>query len=227
MKFFFLLAAIVHFSVSSFSQSLSQIEISSGISLSSYSFFTDQQVIIKISPEGKIMEWGTALEPTRYNYQPGKLQPYMGRVDYYGIEADSAYRNKVKSIGTARITYYSSFDDKVQTGKVKSIGSTVLDYYSTYENKAFSGKLKSAGAIILSYYGSFDNEALREKLKSVGNTSLTYYSSLDDKLLKGKIKSIGTASYSWYSSFDQKEYRGALKSGSLLQKINGINYIIW
>jgi hypothetical protein len=219
---------LLFLSLSASSQELSQVMFSGGATLSSFSFITDQKVIIRISAEGGLLEWGTDPGPGRYNYYSGQLQPYMGRVDRYGSsEHDSLLRGKVKSIGTSQITYYSSSEEKTKAGKIKSIGRVSLDYYSNFDNEALQGKMKSAGYILFDYYSSFENEAFRGKLKSLGNTPIAYYSTFDDKLIKGKIKSIGSSSYIWYSSHDSREYQGGgLKSGSVTQNINGVTYIV-
>ncbi|NOT94463.1 hypothetical protein [Ferruginibacter sp.] len=227
MKIFSLLISFFIITVGTvYSQSLTHVVISGATTLSSFCFTTGQQVIIKISPDGNILEWGIEVDPSRNGYYRGKLDPYMGRVDYYGPESDEAFRGKVKSIGACTITYYSSSQPAVQKGKVKTIGTLQLDYYMDYDDANYRGKLKSAGSIILNYYSSYDNEVYRGKLKAVGNTSLTYYSLFDDKLNKGKIKSIGTSNYTWYNEFDRKEMQGAMKSGSVIQKVNTVTYNI-
>ena len=224
MKKFFLLVPFLVFSTCIFSQALNHISLTGGITLSSFSFLTDQQVIIRISQDGKLLEWGTEAQPLRYKIYPPKLQPFMGRVEYYGPGTDSAYRGKVKSIGTCLFNYYGSYEYEEKKGKIKSIGSVALDYYSNFEDKAFRGRLKFIGSALINYYNSFENEAYRGKLKSVGNTPLTYYSSFDDRIIRGKIKSIGIHNYIWYTSMDR--YRGGLKSGAPEQRINGVIYII-
>lgn len=224
MKRYFLLIPFLAFSICIFSQTLNHIALTGGATLSSLSFLTDQQVIIRISQDGKLLEWGTEAEPLRYKQYPPKLQPYMGRVEYYGPGTDSAYRGKVKSIGTCILHYYGASEYEEKKGKLKSIGSVSLDYYTNFEDKAFRGRVKFIGSTLISYYTSFDNEAYRGKLKSVGNTPLTYYSSFDDKIIRGKIKSIGMYNYIWHTSMDR--YRGGLKSGSIEQRVNGVIYII-
>src|ERR1043165_497711 len=94
------LSCIVFFSTA---QSLKYVNFINGAELSSFSFITDQKIIIKISPTGDIMEWGYDLEPGRFYSQPGRLQPYMGRVEYYEKQFDSTLNGKVKSIGTTNI----------------------------------------------------------------------------------------------------------------------------
>lgn len=211
---------------SGFGQVLSHVAYAGGATFSSFSFRTDQGIIIKISDEGKLIEWGTEWETRRTDYYPGKLQPYMGRVDYYGREADSISRGKVKSIGTCFFTYYGPFETEANIGKIKFLGRTMLDYYPEYENQAFRGKLKTAGPFLISYYSLFENEAFRGKLKSIGNTNISYFSTFDDQAIKGKVKSIGHVNYSWYTSRDRREYQGGLKGGNFIQLINDITYIV-
>ena len=224
MKYFFSTICLFIL-LNGYTQEFSQVSFSEGSSLSSFSFLTDQKAVIRISPEGNVMEWGTDPGVGRYNYYTGKLQPYMGRVDYYPATTyDSILRGKVKSIGTCALTYYGGSEPETKRGKVKSIGSMQLDYFS-YESMDNKGKLKSAGYTQINYYPSIENEAVRGKLKSVGNTAIAWYSSFEDKLIKGKIKSIGSFNYSWYSSHDLNGY-GGLKSGALTQIVNGVTYIV-
>jgi len=221
----FLATAILVLSLNTQAQQLTQVNFSEGTLLSSFSFLTDQKVVIRISAEGNVIEWGTDPGIGRYNYNTGKLQPFMGRVDNYPATSyDSVLRGKVKSIGTCALTYYGSSEPETKRGKVKSIGSLQLDYFS-YESMDNKGRLKSAGINQINYYSTTENDAFRGKLKSVGNTGITWYSSFEDKFIKGKIKSIGGFNYTWYSSHDMNGY-GGLKSGSLTQLVNGVTYII-
>lgn len=217
---------ILFISFSLFAQRLTHVTLARATTLTSFAFTTDQQIIIKVSPDGKILEWGEEAGTGRYYNEPGKLQPYMGRVEYYGTQYDSAFAGKVKSIGTCNLTYYGSFETAALVGKVKTIGSVLLDYYNEFENEAYRGKLKTASSTMFSYYSSYDNELFRGKLKSLRSNELVYYSSFDDPLLRGKIKSIGNFQFAWYTSFDRKEYRGSLKSGRYDQMIDGVMYII-
>ncbi len=227
MKKFLLVITVLVAGLSAWSQNLTQVSFSEASTLTSFSFLTSQGVLIRVSENGKVLEWGTELRSQRSdNYFATRLQPYLGRVDYYGPESDSISRGKVKSIGTCVLTYFGPYEIETQKGKLKSIGSTSLDYYSNFENASFKGKLRFAGSLLLEYYSSVENEAYRGKLKSVGSTPLTYYSTFDDRLIKGKIKSIGTIPYTWYTSLDRKELRGALKSGAYRQSINGVTYIL-
>lgn len=226
MKNIFLTISSLLLFVSAYSQELRQVKFSGATTVSFFSFVTDQGVIINVSEDGKVLEWGIEMDRRRYNYYPGKLEPYMGRVDYYGQESDSVLRGKIKSIGTCQLNYYGAFDTKEKIGKLKMIGHSALDYYDSYENQLFKGKLKYAGTVLFSYYSSFENEAFRGKLKTIANTTITYYSSFDDKLIKGKLKSIGSFKYEWHTSNASYGYQGGLKSGSFTQNINGIVYII-
>jgi hypothetical protein len=226
MKKFFIAIAFLFLTRFTFSQKLSQVNLAGTTGPSYFSFLVDQNVLIRVTPEGKIIDWGTELLSQRANYYAPKLQPYLGRVEYYSLESDSAFRGKVKSIGTATITYYGHYDIETNVGKLKSVGTLTLDYYSNFDNSALKGKLRFIGSLILQYYSSLDDEAVRGKLKAIGNTPVKYYSSFDDKYLKGKIKSIGSVVLEYYSSLDRIELRGSLKSGSYRPNIGSVTYIL-
>jgi hypothetical protein len=211
---------------SAYAQKLSQVTISGGASFSYFGFVTDQNILLRVTDEGKLLEWGTELLSERGNYYDPKLQPYLGRIDYYGQEADSAFRGKIRSIGTCTFTYYGHLDEAAKVGKLKSIGTLLLDYYSNFDNAAFKGKLRFVGSTVLEYYSSVDDEAYRGKLKTIGNNPIAWYSTFDDKLLKGKLKRVGSTPFEWYASYEKPEMRGALKSGLYRQTIGGITYII-
>ena len=68
IAYLFLLAS------NSYSQDLSEIKFSNASTLSFFSFLTDQKIVIRVSPDGKIAEWGNIWEKGYYNYQPGKQQ---------------------------------------------------------------------------------------------------------------------------------------------------------
>ncbi len=214
---FLLLATCIH------SQQLGQVTFTNGANLTYISFLTDQDVLIRITEDGKIIEWGIERLSDRYDYYAPRLQPFMGRIEYYGPESDSVFRGKIKSIGTCVLTYYGSYETDYKIGKLRTVGTIILDYYSNFENITLKGKLRFVGNLILEYYSSFVDEAFRGKLRAIGNTLITYYSSFEDKYIKGKIKSIGSVAYTWYSSFD---LRGGLKTGSYRQNIGGVTYIL-
>jgi hypothetical protein len=225
-RLFILLVFFLNYGVGH-SQALKFVSFSAGAEFSSLSFITDQKIIIKISQTGKVLEWGYEMEPGRFYSQPGKLQPYLGRVERYERQFDSVLNGKLKSVGTSSITYYGSFENAALVGKVKSIGNIWFDYFTDFENEALRGKLKTAGQQSFTYYTSFENEAYRGKIKSIGGNQVTYYSTFDDRSIKGKLKSIGSFNYTWYTSFDRQGYQGGLKSGSQYQMIEGVTYIIW
>jgi hypothetical protein len=221
---FFLLFFINVFSAKS--QQLAQVSFANGANLTSIALIADQNILIRLSDNGTIMEWGIEVMSDRFNYYAPKLQPYLGRVDYYGPEADSVSRGKVKSIGTCNITYYGEFEQADKIGKIRTIGTLIMDYYTHYENAALRGKLRFVGSLILDYYSSFENEAFRGKLRSVGSTIITYHSSFDDKMIRGKVKSIGPVNYTWYTSLDRNGFGGGLKNGFFRQQISGVTYIL-
>jgi hypothetical protein len=204
---------------------LGQVTFSGGSKLSYFSFFTDQNVLIRVTEEGKIIEWGLEFQADYIpNYYNPKLQPYMGRVEYYGKEADSAFRGKVKSIGTCSFTYYNHYETSSKIGKLRTIGSIVLDYYDNFFKTILQGKLRFIGNLQIEYYTSFEDMAIRDKLKSIGKTLIKYHSSFDDRLIQGKVKSIGPITYTWYTSFDLNRY--GLKSGAYRTNINGVTFIL-
>src|ERR1043166_6846465 len=74
-----------------------------------FAFLSDQGVLIRITEDGRIVEWGVEVYSNRYNYYAPRLQPFMGRIDYYGPEADSIFRGRVRNIGTCTFTYYNAY----------------------------------------------------------------------------------------------------------------------
>lgn len=226
MKKIFLSFSILVFLSGTYSQQLGQVTFADGANLSYFSFLTDQGVLIRITENGDLREWGYEVRSQRYEYYAPQLQPFMGRIEYFGPEADSAFRGKVRSIGTCSITYYGSYESDSRPGKIRSIGRILFDYHSDFANKAYRGKIKFAGTLAMEYYSSFEEETLRGKLRSVGNTTISYYTSFADKMIRGKIKSIGTVNFEWYSSFDQTGFGGSLKSGLYRRNIGGVLYIL-
>jgi hypothetical protein len=189
--------ALVSFTASAAnSQGLHQVTFSNTGELQYFSLLTDREVLIRISKDGRLMEWGVEVQSTvSRDYYAPKLQPYMGRVEYYGQEADSLSRGKIRSIGTAYFTYYGGSDTEEKRGRIRTIGSSTFDYFGAYDNKALLGKIKLIGSAAIDYYPAFENEAITGKVKSIGSTTIQYYSSFDDKLIRGKIKSIGSQQY--------------------------------
>ncbi len=184
----------------------------------------NENVIINITADGIIAEWGTEYRSERIT-DFTRLEKYLGRTDYYIASDDVALRGKVKYIGNTPITYYASYENELFRGKVKTIGTLQINYYQPYEDALVKGKIQKIGSTELAYFTSFDNEALRGKLRQIGITALNYYPSFEDKAIKGRIKSIGSFSYTYYSSFD-RQYAGALKTGAQSVFANGINFYL-
>jgi len=226
MKKLLLVTLFFFLTVCIYSQQLSQVIFSRGADLSSLGFLTDQSVLIRLSEDGKIIEWGKEVKALNYDMYAPQLQPFPGRVTYYGTEADSVSRGKIKSIGTCTITYYGAYETAEKIGKIKNIGTLSLDYFSQFENTGLKGKIKQAGSLMLDYYGAYENDMIKGKLKSIGNSPIAYYSSFDDKSIRGKVKSIGSVSYTWYTSLDPGGAAGVLKSPSYRQNINGVIFIV-
>src|SRR4051794_39058707 len=137
----------------SFSQQLKQVSFSQSFSLSWFTLSTNQNVLIRISDEGKILESGTE-EHSLYNanYFAQKLIPYNGRIDYYTQGTDSTLNGKIRSIGTCYFTYYSSKDYPEKVGKIKSAGSLFFDYYRQSDDALIGGKIKNVGSNTIAYY---------------------------------------------------------------------------
>lgn len=227
MKKIILLLSFSLAHVISNSQELAQVTFSGGSTFSYFSLITDRTILIRISDQGSLLEWGTEESSFRNNnYYSPKLQPYPGRVEYYTKDADSLSRGKIKRIGSAVFTYYDYYETEERKGKIRSIGSLFFDYYNNFSDKLLRGKIKSIGSIQIDYYASFDNEAIRGKPKTIGSTAITYYTSFDDRLIRGKVKSIGTQQYQWYTSVDKVGYGGSLKNGAFRQNIGGVTYIL-
>lgn len=207
-------------------QQLSQLRLSQGSTLNFIGFMTDQGVLIRMSDDGRILEYGMEVKSPRYDFYAPQLQPFTGRIDYYGAEADSLSKGKIKSIGTCAITYYGPLETEERRGKVRTLGTLLFDYFPQYEHVSLKGKMKSAGSVIFSFYGPFENEAYRGKLKSIGNNTLTYHSSFDDKMVRGKIKSAGSTNFTWNTSLDPGNIGGTLKNGNYRQTVAGVTYIL-
>jgi hypothetical protein len=225
MRSFFITVSFLFFAGCIHSQQLSQVTFSDAAHLSYFSIHTNQDVLIRITDKGQILEWGTEMQSLySKNYYAPKLQPYLGRVEYYPPQSDSAFQGKLKSVGTCVLTYYASYEMSAKVGKLKSIGPLMLDYYSIYDFANLNGRLKTIGGRTLNYYSLTEDEGSKDKLKSIGSTLINYYGSFEDKLIKGKVKSIGLVTYAWYSSFDLS--KSGLKSGTYRRNIDGVTYIL-
>ncbi len=160
----FLITALTFLLAPTYAQRLAQITISRG-NENIITFLVDETVMVNITKDGKIINWGIEYNSARTSMYPGPLQKYMGREEYYPSTADLAYRGKIKYIGRTAFTYYTSDENEMFRRKVKTIGPIFFDYYTTYDNPAYKGNLKNAGETAFTYYGSFDDETYRGKLK--------------------------------------------------------------
>jgi hypothetical protein len=224
MKKTFLIAAALVFCTTVFSQRISKITITGTGTVNDIVIGLDENVQVYITKDGQISKWGfDKFIGYQENYND-QLEPYVGRVEYYGQNDDEALRGKVKYIGKTLVSFYPSYEIESLRGKLKSIGSVTMDYYQAFDDKAMAGSLKSIGGQNVAWYPSYENEALRGKLKMLGATSLVYYGSFEDKAFRGKIKSIGSFGFTYYSSFEQ--YSGSMKSGSTIVNANGIKFYV-
>ena len=226
MKKCYLVIAFLFLLLNSYSQKLSQVTFLQAANFAWFSLVTNQNILIRISADGKILEYGTE-QSSLYdrNLIAEKLLPYQGAITYYQNERDSVFNGKIKNIGTCYFTYYPSNSYPENVGKIKSAGNLLFYYYRQFEDALIGGRIKKIGSDAITYFNSYDDEALRGKLKSIGVTSIQYYSSFDDPDLKGKLKSIGAYRYEWMKTFSGKDFYVSLKSGLQRQVINGIIYI--
>jgi len=208
-------------------QQLSQVTLQGGSQFQHFGIKIDGNVLLRISADGKILEYGLEEQSMRSaNYYAPKLQPYLGRVDKYGPDADSLARGRERNIGSAQTTYYASYEEEYRRGKIRQIGNLLIDYHNQQANAALKGKIRIIGRNIIDYYSSFENEAIKGKPKSIGGTNLVYYTTFDDKVISGKVKLIGGNAYNWYSSLDRQGMAGVLKSGHPRQQVGEITYIV-
>jgi hypothetical protein len=185
----------------------------------------DENVILNLSADGQIKDWGIDIYKGRTDQFRERLEPYTGRVDYFKENDNEAYRGKVRSIGMKYFTYYASFDEELFQGKIKSIGTAQIEYYGRFDDEKLRGKIKKIGSTNIQYYTSYDF-GFAGKIKAIGTTNIQYYSNTDDVEIRGKLKSIGHQTFEYYTSFDRKEWRGNMKKGSRIQIINGIKFHI-
>jgi|SRR5436190_4648554 len=224
MKKIFLVIAGLFIFLTGYSQNISKIIITADGTLDNFSFGLDENVLVYVTRDGHISNWGFDKYIGYQENYMDRLEPYVGRTEYYTQNDDEALRGKVKYIGRTLLSYYPSYEKEELRGKLKSIGPYILDYYLSYDDKAYAGNIKSIGRQNITWYASFDNEMLRGKLKSVGPTLLNYYGSFEDRAYRGRIKSIDRFNITYYSSFEQ--YSGAVKSGSNVLIANGIKYFV-
>ncbi len=225
MKKIFFIAFCLGLTTLMHAQKLQRVILSQSSKNATLCFLAENSTYIQISAEGQLTEWGPDFPRGSMYYIPGKLNSYMGRVDYYPENSNPALRGKPRYIGASAITYYTADENELLTGKVKSIGSNMISYYLAFDDAALRGKVQRAGAVRINYYSSFDNEAVQGKLQTVGNTRIEYFTSFDDKAFRGKIKQVGPYGFTYFPSFDSR-MPGALRSGFQQQEINGVEYIV-
>ncbi|MFN8243439.1 MAG: hypothetical protein U0X40_05235 [Ferruginibacter sp.] len=227
MKKILAFAAALFLLSPAFAQSIYRITLTGTGTIEAIAFEVEPDVIVNISPEGTIINWGFDVYKNRggENYS-NQYQPYAGRVEYYTDNDNEAFRGKIKYIGRTQFTWYASYDGDAFKGKLKSIGSSAIEYFDNYEDPAYRGKIKRIGINDFTWYASYNNEAVKGKLKSVGPTNINYYPSTADKAYQGKVQSINGSAFTYYSSFDLPQYSGAMKTGSQLLMANGIKYFV-
>src|SRR6476661_7849296 len=107
MKKVFLVAFATMLVAQAISQSLSKIILTETGNLTAISFDLAENVVVNVSQEGSLGDWGIDLYKGRYEMNRPKLDPYTGRVEYYTENDNEAFRGKIKYIGKTLITYYA------------------------------------------------------------------------------------------------------------------------
>ena len=146
MKKLFLITGLSLLATLAFAQKIAHIVLPNNSISNTITFLVDETVLVNITPDGKIIDWGIENNMWRqFNYSyPPRLEKYMGKEEYYPAIANDGSRGKVKYIGRTGFTYYSSAENERWTGKIKSIGGQSFEYYSSYDRREFSGSLKTA-----------------------------------------------------------------------------------
>lgn len=217
---------VLFLGATSYSQQLSQVTFSYDGQLMYFTLKNDQGVLMRISPEGGLLEFGSEEVSLRNsNYYNPKLLPYPGRVEIYSHQPDSTINGKIKSIGMSSLRWYAQYEPTMKAGKLQAVGRVSIDYYDNFADKSLQGKIKNINNQPVEYYPFLGtDDAYKGKLKTVANTAITYYSSFDDRQLRGKLKSIGPVNFQWYTSFDLN--RSGLKSGNYRNTVNGVTYVM-
>src|SRR6185503_9555989 len=167
MNKIFLTVIVTLLIIPTLAQNVAQITIDNRGKQDIITFLVDESVIVNMTKDGKIIDWGTEYtSPTTGTYP--RMEKYMGREEYYPATDNEAYQGKIKYIGRTLITYYTSADNESLKGKVKSIGHNLLDYYTEYDDAAFKGYVRNAGSVSFTYYSSYNDEFYKGKIKSVG-----------------------------------------------------------
>ena len=117
-KLSFLLTSLCILTISQ-AQNLAKVTITDLGNIEKLSFGLRENVLLNISKDGNIMDWGVDRYAGRLQEsKPGVLDPYQGRVEYYTESDNEDFRGKVKSIGGIFITYYPSSAEDGFSGKI-------------------------------------------------------------------------------------------------------------
>jgi hypothetical protein len=73
MKKFLLAPAFLICTIYGFSQSLSHVTLTGATTLLSFAFTSSDQALVRVSPDGNIIDWGMEFEQGRMGYYQGKL----------------------------------------------------------------------------------------------------------------------------------------------------------
>ncbi len=228
MKKIILLFTILFSGIIIYAQRVQRVTVGGNGATLNFGLLLPQNVVFHVDQNGVMGEWGVDRYADRQmnNNIQRPLDKFEGKTDNYKETEDSAFRGKLKMIGSAIITYYASTDKPHLIGKIKSVGPIKFDYYSNYDDPMSQGKLKLIGSNTITYFGSYENAAIKGKVKSIGGTAFTYFGALEDKAYAGKIKQMGSSTFTYYDSRERTYGPGNVKSGSLFQSQGGLLYFI-
>src|SRR4051812_4707367 len=108
MEKLFFSITLVFLSALVFGQTLARVTLSNTSNAYIISFKANDGVIINMTNDGNIIDWGVEVILDR-NY-PERLDQYLGKVEYYAATDNiEENRGKVKYVGRTSFTYYTAY----------------------------------------------------------------------------------------------------------------------
>lgn len=127
MKKFLFTIAVLLACMNVFSQRINKITLTDNGNANIITYALDEDVVLNISKEGNLVDWGVDRYAGRIDFMQRKLDPYTGRVEYYTENDNEAFRGKIKYIGKTLVTYFASFDNSVLVGRIKASETSNLN----------------------------------------------------------------------------------------------------
>ena len=115
MKKLFYLIVLTLLVENGFSQKLNKVTISNNGKNVVITMLLDQNVVLNISQDGTIVDWGVdKYVDRRADYYERSLEKFEGRVENYKDNDNEAYKGKIKFIGGVQIKYFDSYEDEYE-----------------------------------------------------------------------------------------------------------------